>query len=124
VISVSRNIAIAAVLCVLLTASVTGLAAAHTNMGAVSPDGGAEAFSPHASNSCSGTHARVRITDLKADDKAVKAEYYRGADGPYTITETRGPGHTTWSACGARITRVRACTVIPWRPDRCSGWIS
>jgi hypothetical protein len=120
----TRTVAVAALLCVLLTAGVAGTAFAHSHMGAVSPDGGAEAFSPHDAGTCTGTHGRVRVTDLKNDGQSVRAEFYRGANGPYTITESRGQGHTTWSRCGARITRIRACTIMAWRPDRCSPWLS
>jgi hypothetical protein len=120
----SRNAAITALVCVLLAAGLTGTAFAHSSMSAISPGAGAEASSPHAAHSCGGNHARVRITDLKDDGHPVKVEFYRGTAGPYSITEARGQGHTTWSGCGARISRIRACTVIPWRPDRCSAWVS
>lgn len=98
-----------------------GTASAHETKIAV--NGGAVAHSPHG-GLCSSNHGRVSIKDLSADGFSVRADYYRGSSGPYSVVERRGKGHIFWSSCGTPITKIRACVVRPIISDQCTSWRS
>lgn len=117
-----RRVVFPILMCLMLVVGGAGIATAHDDL--IASNGGSQAYSPHTSSACSGTttHPRVRIKDLAADGFSVKANYYRGTSGPYTVTETRGKDYYTWSGCGAKITKIRSCVVKPVLPDTCTSY--
>ncbi|MEU1281042.1 hypothetical protein [Streptomyces sp. NPDC005805] len=71
-----------------------------------------------------GANGAIAVSDVKADDREVYADYHRKYNRNLELRNSRGNGTRVTSShdTGNPVTNLQACVAVNFFPDTCTGW--